>query len=126
MLKPLFSPNNDQLSINPFKMGNTMVLQPYYASSCIKIDFNPFKLGFFSRVAFFLGHPVYIYIYISRQSESNGDINDFGIIGRAKNNFFLGINESLFIKKFKPDLNNKVISFPMLLFDLYLPCCRFV
>ena len=49
----------DQLSIYPFKMGNTMVLQPYYASSCIKIDFNPFKLGFFSRVAFFLGHPVY-------------------------------------------------------------------
>ena len=41
-------------------MGNTMVLQPYYASSCIKIDFNPFKLGFFSRVALFLGHHVYI------------------------------------------------------------------
>ena len=40
-------------------MGNTMVLQPYYESSCIKIDFNPLKLGFLSRVVFFLGHPVY-------------------------------------------------------------------
>ena len=30
-----------------------------------------------------------------RQSECNGDINSFEIIGRAKNDFFLRIKESL-------------------------------
>ena len=53
-----------------------MVLLPYYASSCIKIDFNPFKLGFFSRVAFFLGHPVmhYLLCYVNIFAWKVGDL----------------------------------------------------
>ena len=72
---------------------------------------------------------LYIYTYNNnntailnhlRQSECNGDINDFEITGRAKNYFFLRIKGSLLIKKFKPDLNNKVISIP------YLRSCRYM
>lgn len=52
-----------------------------------------------------------------RQSDCNGEFNDFAIIGQARNDFCLRIKESLLIQKFKPDLNNKINSIPLLLFE---------
>ena len=47
----------------------------------------------------------------------HGKLDDFDIIGKADNDFFLRIKESLLIKKFKPTLNLKGKSIPSHLFD---------
>ena len=45
-----------------------------------------------------------------------GELSHFEIIGKAKNDYFLRIKESLLIQKFKPSLNSKDKSIPLLLF----------
>ena len=40
--------------------------------------------------------------HLHQSEECNGDLNNFEIIGRANNDFYLRIKESLLIKKFKP------------------------
>ena len=45
--------------------------------------------------------------HLHQSEECNGELNDFEIIGKAKNDFCLRIKESLLIQKFKPSLNLK-------------------
>ena len=47
----------------------------------------------------------------------NGSLDNFELIGGAKNDFFLRIKESLLIKKFQPKLNQSGKSIPLYLFD---------
>ena len=56
--------------------------------------------------------------HINRNSNCKGTLDSFDIIGRAKNDFFLRIKESLLIKKIKPTLlNPNSQSVPLKLFD---------
>ena len=52
-----------------------------------------------------------------RSAECKGNLESFEIIGRADNDFFLRIKESLLIKKFNPPLNQRGTSIPLYLFD---------
>ena len=54
--------------------------------------------------------------HLNQSKECNGSLDNFEIIGRAKNDFFLLIKESLLIHKFKPSLNTRDKSFPLQLF----------
>ena len=54
--------------------------------------------------------------HLHQSKECNGDVDNFEIIGSAKNDFFLKIKESLLIQKHKPKLNSKDKSIPLLLF----------
>ena len=54
--------------------------------------------------------------HLNQSGECSGDLSNFDIIGRANNDFFLRIKESLLIHKFKPSLNNKDKSIPLQLF----------
>ena len=56
--------------------------------------------------------------HINRNSNCKGTLDSFDVIGRAKNDFFLRIKESLLIKKIKPTLlNPNSQSVPLKLFD---------
>ena len=56
--------------------------------------------------------------HINSNNSCNGDIDNFKLIGSARNDFFLRIKESLLIRRFKPSLNYKEkLSIPLLLFD---------
>ena len=46
--------------------------------------------------------------HLHQFEEFNGELNDFEIIGKAKNDFCLCIKESLLIQKFKPSLNFEI------------------
>ena len=54
--------------------------------------------------------------HLHQAEECNGELNDFVIIGKANNDFCLRIKESLLIQRFKPSLNLKDKSIPLLLF----------
>ena len=54
--------------------------------------------------------------HINQSINCNGSLDNFEIIGKAKNDFFLQIKEALLIKRFKPCLNNKDKSIPLELF----------
>jgi len=57
--------------------------------------------------------------HLNQAEKCNGNHNNldnFEIIGRARNDFFLCIKESLLIRKFKPSLNLKDKSIPLRLF----------
>ena len=54
--------------------------------------------------------------HIHQSEGCNGRLEDFEIIGGAKNDFFLKIKESLLIQKCKPGINSKTTSFPLQLF----------
>ena len=51
------------------------------------------------------------------ECKCNSSINDFKIIGSAKNDYLLCLKESLIIHKDKPLLNKSVKSIPLPLFD---------
>ena len=56
--------------------------------------------------------------HINQKSTCKGTLDSFDIIGRARNDFFLRIKESLLIKKIKPTLlNPNSQSIPLKLFD---------
>ena len=56
--------------------------------------------------------------HINQTNQCNGTMDSFQIIGRAKNDFFLKVKESLLIKKTKPTLLNvNSYSVPLHLFD---------
>ena len=55
--------------------------------------------------------------HIHHSRNCHGDLNSFDIIGRANNDFFLCIKESLLITKFKPTLNQAGKSIPLKLFE---------
>ena len=73
-----------------------------------------------------------ILTHLNQSTNCNGSLDNFKIIGRANNDFFLRIKESLLIKKFKPALNQSGKSIPLYLFDwcLIFPegtnMCRFL
>ena len=54
--------------------------------------------------------------HLNQSIGCNGALENFEVIGRANNDFFLKIKESLLIRKFKPTLNSKDKSIPLLLF----------
>ena len=54
--------------------------------------------------------------HLHQSEECNGNLDNFEIIGKANNDYFLRIKESLLIKKFKPLLNSKDKSIPLYLF----------
>ena len=54
--------------------------------------------------------------HLHQSEECTGDLTNFEIIGKANNDYFLRIKESLLIQKFKPSLNLKDSSIPLLLF----------
>ena len=55
--------------------------------------------------------------HLRLSEQCNGSLDNFVIIGQARNDYHLRIKESLLIKKFQPNLNNKVNSVPLHLFD---------
>ena len=55
--------------------------------------------------------------HLHQPKRCHGNLDNFEIIGRADNDFFLRIKESLLIKKFNPTLNQKGKSIPLYLFD---------
>ena len=55
--------------------------------------------------------------HLHQKDECNGTLDNFEIIGKAKNDFFLRIKESLLIRKFKPTINSKDKSVPLHLFS---------
>ena len=58
-----------------------------------------------------------ILIHINDQNNNClGNTNNFKIIGKAQNDFFLRIKESLLIRKLKPSLNTQDNSIPLQLF----------
>ena len=54
--------------------------------------------------------------HINNSNTCGGDLNNFKIIGRARNDFHLRIKESILIRKFQPSLNSKDNSIPLALF----------
>ena len=54
--------------------------------------------------------------HLHQSDECNGNLESFEIIGRANNDFYLRIKESLLIKRFKPTINSKEKSIPLRLF----------
>ena len=54
--------------------------------------------------------------HINTNDNCNGDTNNFKIIGRARNDFYLQIKESILIRKLKPAINSKDNSIPLQLF----------
>ena len=54
--------------------------------------------------------------HINCSNNCHGDINNFKIIGTARNDFHLLLKESLLIRKFKPSLNSRDTSIPLQLF----------
>ena len=55
--------------------------------------------------------------HINKDSSCNATLNDFRIMGSAKNDYFLCLKESLMIQVHKYNLNNSVKSMPLKLFD---------
>ena len=55
-------------------------------------------------------------MHINDQNNCLVNISNFKIIGKAENDFFLRIKESLLIRKLKPTLNNQDNSIPLQLF----------
>ena len=58
-----------------------------------------------------------ILVHSHRSAECQGNLESFEIIGKADNDFFLRIKESLLIKKLNPSLKQKGTSIPLYLFD---------
>ena len=54
--------------------------------------------------------------HLHEKDGCNGTLDNFEIIGKANNDFFLRIKESLLIKKDKPTINSKEKSIPLHLF----------
>ena len=54
--------------------------------------------------------------HINMSEQCSGKIDNFTLIGSAKNDYFLKIKESLLIKELKPDLVNQGRSIPLYLF----------
>ena len=54
--------------------------------------------------------------HLHEKDECNGTLDNFEIIGKANNDYFLRIKESLLIKKSKPTINSKEQSIPLYLF----------
>ena len=54
--------------------------------------------------------------HLHEKDECNGTLDDFEIIGKANNDYFLRIKESLLINKYKPTINSKEKSIPLHLF----------
>ena len=51
--------------------------------------------------------------HLHAKDECNGTLDNFEIIGKANNDYFLRIKESLLINKYKPTINSKEKSIPL-------------
>ena len=108
------------------------ILYKYSCDGCNSIYLGKSKRHFLVRAYEHLGlslrtgkkftyNPTYnnnsgILDHINANNNCNGNINNFKIIGGARNDFYLQIKESILIRKLKPAINSKDNSIPLQLF----------